>query len=174
MLTRMPPDDVAWEQSDNISDAWIKSLFEEDTLIAIGRFIARHRAGTPVELCSPKAGGFNVSFKMVFANGGAALIRFPKPGVTMFPEEKVRNEVAVMRYLQRHTSIPVPFILHWGSKEQSPLSLGPFIIMEYIDHAMDLGAALNTPGLKLADQPILDPNIDQGKLEMIYGQLADI
>ena len=70
---------------------------------------------------------------MKFQDGGSAIIRFPKPGATMFPEEKVRNEVAAIRYIQEHTSVPVPSILHWGTKEESPLGLGPFIIMEYID-----------------------------------------
>ena len=46
--------------------------------------------------------------------------------------------------------------------------------MEYIDHDTDLGAALNTPTLNLEDRPILDPSIDIEKLEMLYGQLADI
>ncbi|RHZ62284.1 uncharacterized protein CDV56_104203 [Aspergillus thermomutatus] len=174
MRTRMCFDDVAWEESDAIADAWVAELFKTDTLRQIGDFIVKHRKGVPTELCDPKAGAFNVSFRMKFEDGGSAIIRFPKPGASMFPEEKIRNEVSVIRYLQDHTSIPVPFILHWGTKEESPLGLGPFIIMEYIDHAMDLGAALSTPGLKIEDRPLLDPRIDSDKLEMLYGQLADI
>lgn len=42
------------------------------------------------------------------------------------------NEVAV-RFLIDQTSIPVPFILHLGTKE-SPLKLSPFIMMNYIEH----------------------------------------
>jgi aminoglycoside phosphotransferase (APT) family kinase protein len=111
---------------------------------------------------------------MKFQDGGSAVIRFPKPGITMFPEEKIRNEVAMIRYIQDHTTIPVPFILHWGTKEESPLQLGPFIIMEYINHEMDMGAALNTPGRNAQERPHLDPNIDPAKLEMLYRQVADI
>ncbi|KAE8354815.1 phosphotransferase family protein [Aspergillus coremiiformis] len=174
MRARMYFDDVAWEQSDAIADAWVAELFKPDTLRQIGDFIVKHRRGVLTELCHPKAGSFNVSFRMKFEDGGSAIIRFPKPGASMFPEEKVRNEVSVIKYLQDHTSIPVPFILHWGTKKESPLGLGPFIIMEYIDHAMDLGAALNTPGLSIEDRPLLDPHIDSDRLEMLYGQLADI
>ncbi|PKY04497.1 hypothetical protein P168DRAFT_236361, partial [Aspergillus campestris IBT 28561] len=119
-------------------------------------------------------GAFNVSFRMKFEDGGSALIRFPKLGATMFPEENVRNEVAVIRYIQEHISIPVPFILHWESKNESPLHLGPFILMEYIDHDTDLGTALNTPTLSPEDRPILDLSIYIDKLEMLYGQMADI
>ncbi|RAH74899.1 phosphotransferase family protein [Aspergillus aculeatinus CBS 121060] len=167
-------DDAAWEASETISDSWVAGLFQPDTLRAIGDFMIKHRRGVPIELCQPRAGTFNVSFRMKFEDGGSALIRFPKPGTTMFPEEKVRNEVATMRYIQEHTSIPVPFVLHRGTREESPLGLGPFILMEYVEHAMDLGEALNTPTLGVDDRPVLDPAIDVGKLEMFFGQLADI
>lgn len=92
----------------------------------------------------------------------------------MFPEEKVRNEVAIMRYIQTYTSIPVPFILHWGTKEESPCGLGPFIIMEDVDHACDISDALNTPGIPYEDRPILDPSIDEQKLRKLYAQIADV
>ncbi|KAH1546657.1 hypothetical protein KXX57_003302 [Aspergillus fumigatus] len=126
MRIRMCFDDVAWERSEAIQDAWIHELFKEETLMAI-------------------AGALNVSFRMKFEDGGSPIIRFPKPGATMFPEEK-----------------------------ESPLGLGPFIIMEYIDHVMDLSDVLNTPGVAIKDCPILDPNIDEAKLELLYGQFADI
>ncbi|EXV02166.1 aminoglycoside 3'-phosphotransferase/choline kinase domain protein [Metarhizium robertsii] len=92
----------------------------------------------------------------------------------MFPEEKIRNEVATIRYIQDHTAIPVPFILHWGTREESPLGIGPFIIMDYINHEMNMTAALNTPGLTLDIPPVLYPNIDEAKLEMLYRQVASI
>ncbi|PYI20065.1 phosphotransferase family protein [Aspergillus violaceofuscus CBS 115571] len=156
MQTRMRFDDVAWEASETISDSWVAGLFQPDTLRSIGDFMIKHRSGVPTELRQPRAGTFNVSFWMKFDDGGSALIRFPKPGTTMFPEEKV------------------PFILHWGTREESPLGLGPFILMEYVEHAMDLGEALNTPTLGVEDRPILDPAVDVEKLEMLFGQLADI
>lgn len=127
-----------------------------------------------MELGEPKAGYFHILFHMTFKDRGAAVTRFPKPELTMFPEDKVRNEVAAIQYIQDHTSISVPFILHWGGKEESPLGSGPFIIMEYINHQMNLTRALNMPGLGIEDRPRLDPNIDIDKLEMLYGQFADI
>lgn len=105
MRIRMCFDDVAWERSEAIQDAWIHELFKEEILMAIGTFIRKHRRGVPVELCNPKAGAFNVSFRMKFEDGGSPIIRFPKPGATMFPEEKVRNEVAIIRYIHQHTTI---------------------------------------------------------------------
>ncbi|KAJ5730854.1 uncharacterized protein N7483_005362 [Penicillium malachiteum] len=174
MRTRMCFDDVAWERSEAIQEAWIHTLFKKETLMDIGRFILKHRSGKAIELCDPKAGGFNMSFRMKYEDGGSAMIRFPNPGTTMFPEEKVRREVDIMRYLYQHTTIPMPFILHWGTNEETPLALGPFIIMEYIDHAMDLGDALNTPELTIKHRLILDPNIDGPRLELLYRQFAGI
>ena len=92
----------------------------------------------------------------------------------IFLEEKVHNEAVVMRYVCEHTTILVPFILHWGTKEESPLGLGPFIIMEYIEHEMNMCDALNTPGFDIWDCPILDPNTNEHKLETLFEQLADI
>ncbi|KAI9829870.1 MAG: hypothetical protein M1819_005968 [Sarea resinae] len=171
---RMPFDDVAWEKSEAVDDAWIAKLFKHETLFAIGQFIAKHHMGVPVELFSPVNGAFNVCLQMSFETGKSAMIRIARPGVSMFPEEKVRNEVAVMRYLQEHTAIPIPLILHWGTAKECPCNLGPFIIMEYAEHALNISAALNTPGFVLEDRPILDPNIAIDKLEHLYRQVADI
>lgn len=52
---------------------------------------------------------------------------------------------SAIKYIQENTSIPVPFILHWGTKNERPLGLGLFILMDYIDQAMDLSTALNMP-----------------------------
>lgn len=138
------------------------------------RTFHRKASRVPVQLFSPILGGFNASLRMEFEDGGSAIIRFPIPGLSTFPEEKVRNEVAVMWYLQEHIAIPVPLILHWGGREESPLKLGPFILMDYIKHEMALDDALNTPGFTKEDRPVLNPNIDAGKLEMLYRQIADM
>lgn len=170
----MPFDDVAWEQSELISDAWVKDLFKEDNLRAIGNCIVTHRAGNAIELCDPRGGAFNVSFRMNFQVGNPALIRLTKPGTTMFPDEKSRYEVAVIALLRDRTSIPLPFVLHWGTKKESPLGDGAFMIMDYIEHTGTMNDPLNTPSFKREDRPVLDPDIDPAKLDMLYGQMADI
>ncbi|KAF2236400.1 phosphotransferase family protein [Viridothelium virens] len=171
---RMCFDDVAWKRSDAVFDAWKVKLFEPDTLRAIGMFVAKHHGGTAVELCDPIAGAFNVTFRVIFRDNRSAVIRFPMPGVVMFPEEKTRSEVATINFLREKTSLPLPFILHWGMKEESPCGLGPFIIMEYINHENNLGNIINNPALRSDERQRLDPNIDMEKLEMLYGQMADI
>ena len=81
---------------------------------------------------------------------------------------------AAMRYIADHTTIPVPFVLHYGMTDESPGRLGPFIIMEYIDNAGDMVDVLRAAGHTPGEKPVLDPDIDEEKLEHIYGQIADI
>ncbi|KAA6415577.1 MAG: phosphotransferase family [Lasallia pustulata] len=138
-----------------------------ESYLAIGRPIAKHRDGTPTELCAPVRGAFNVCLRLKYADGGSAMIRFPCPGVVMFLEEKICYEVTVMRFLERNTTIPIPHVYYYGTTDESPGRLGPFIIMEYIEHAHDLADTLNKPGLKSEDRPILDPQISSERLEYV-------
>ncbi|KAI9736401.1 MAG: hypothetical protein M1818_006134 [Claussenomyces sp. TS43310] len=174
MSQRMQYDNVAWDRIDAEFDVWKDKLYQEENLVAIGQFIAKHCGGSPVELFSPIAGAFNVCLRISFQDGASAMIRFPRPGSMFSAEEKVRKEVAVMRYVADKTTIPVPFIFHYGMTEDSPAGLGPFIIMEYIKHSDDINGILNTPGLERHERPILDPNISVDKLESVYSQMAGI
>ncbi|CAG8048429.1 unnamed protein product [Penicillium salamii] len=79
-----------------------------------------------------------------------------------------------MRFLADQTSIPVPFIIHSGTKEESPLQLSPFIVMDYIEHETKMYNVLNIPECPTYERGILDPNIAEDRLEMLYGQLADV
>lgn len=174
MNPRMKFDDAAWERSDAIFDNWKTKLYEQDTMRAVGDLIKKYRGGVPKELCAPQRGAFNVTIRMEFGDGGSAIIRIPCPGVHMFPEEKTRNEVAVMRYIADNTTIPIPFVLHHGTTDECPGRLGPFIIMEYVKDAQTLSDAMNLPGLSPQDRPMLDPGIDEQKLVFVYEQIADI
>ena len=106
----MSYDDVAWEKSDDVFDAWKHKLYRNDVLQAIDKFVQKHRGGVAIKLCNPLRGSFNVCIQIDFLNGGLAMIRIPCPGVVIFPEEKVGREVATMRYVQENTSIPMPLI----------------------------------------------------------------
>ncbi|KAK8178774.1 kinase-like domain-containing protein [Phyllosticta citribraziliensis] len=120
------------------------------------------------------SGAFNVMIAVEFADGSRAVMRLPKPGVLPFREEKVRNEVATIKYLQAHTTLPIPLVLHVGTKEESPAGLGPFFIMEYAEATKAASRDLKWSLLPEDQSPQLDPNIDQGILETIYSQMAKI
>ncbi|KAJ6021047.1 Aminoglycoside phosphotransferase [Penicillium herquei] len=96
----------------------------------------------------------------------------------MFPEEKVRNEVAVMKFILDQTStkipIPVPSISCWGQQHESPANMGPFIIMDYIDHYGNMRDLLEFPDRQPGERPILNPDISPFRLEFLYRKLAKI
>lgn len=175
MQPRMCYDDAAWEKSDEISEAWIAQILECDTLREVGRFLVKHHEpDKPDTFNILEKGTFNISFDMSYKNTSSAVIRLPQPGAVMFPEEKVRNEVATMRYILDQTSIPAPFIFDYGTRKEGPLELGPFMIMEYMDHHTNMYDVLNMPGRSRAFRGILDPKFDEDKLERLYGELANV
>jgi aminoglycoside phosphotransferase (APT) family kinase protein len=158
-------DDVAWDQSDKRFGTWKKEkLLKRENLIAVGNLIDKWRGGVPDTLLTPGRGAFNVWVRLKFADGGSAVMRIPCYGRSMFPEEEIQREASVVRFLERHTSIQVPHILHYGTTMESPDELGPFIIMEYIEHEYDLVDALNTPGIPDDERPILYPQISEERL----------
>ena len=79
-----------------------------------------------------------------------------------------------MRCIQDQSSITTPFIVHFSTKKESPLAVGPSIIMEYIDHHITMYDLLNTPGIPKSKRGIVDPKICELKLKALYGQLGDV
>jgi aminoglycoside phosphotransferase (APT) family kinase protein len=121
-------------------------------------------------------GSFNLSIAV--RNGVTnerVVIRFPIPGKVYDPwrAKKVKHEVMVMTYLREYTRIPVPRVYHWGLAEESPQQLGPFIIMEFME-GENLGDILKKPTPNEADLAILDPDINEAKLNGIFEQLASL
>ncbi|KAF5560455.1 kinase [Fusarium phyllophilum] len=165
---RMDMDDLAWERNDSELEEWERSLNKATIYRDIANFILKHRPGKAVELHRPIKGGYNVFYRLEYEDGTSAAIRIPSP------DEKVRYEAATMRYVAAHTTIPVPKIYHWGTAEENPLGLGPFMIMEYIEHETTLSHAFNDPTLSPTDSHSLDPNISIEKLQFLYRQMANI
>ncbi|KAB8277553.1 phosphotransferase enzyme family protein [Aspergillus minisclerotigenes] len=172
----MKYDGVAWKPSDNVFNDFKNMVISHEVLLAVTNFMASYRERVrPVNRVRiADLGAFNLCFRMVFEDGFSSLLRFPCPGRVMFPKKKVQNEVAMMTYLQQNTKIPVPKIIHHGTREDSPAGLGPFILMEYVEHASNLATQLRAPGYQRGDRPFLDPDIEEEKLEFFYSQIADI
>jgi hypothetical protein len=61
---------------------------------------------------------------MRFENVPVAVIRLPSPATLRNPDEKIRNEAAVMHYVREHTSIPIPWVIHQGRADQANWPLG--------------------------------------------------
>lgn len=90
----------------------------------------------------------------------------------MFRDEKTRNEVAVMKYMEKNTNIPVPHIISYGMSDENPAGLGPYIIMEWVEgkkmSEILSGSVPEEKGRKLND------DIDTSLLKTLYGRMADI
>ncbi|OQE30763.1 hypothetical protein PENFLA_c002G09834 [Penicillium flavigenum] len=140
----MRADDMAWEQAEKVSHNWLLQFLRLEIKKPIAMFILKQHRGDGTD---------------------SVVIRLSQPGAVFFPKEKVVNEVAMMRFPADQTSIPVPFILHSGTKEESPLELSPFIMMDYVEHETDMYDTLNTPGCPKEERGILVPNINEDTLE---------
>ncbi|KAI0408163.1 phosphotransferase family protein [Xylaria palmicola] len=167
-------DDLAWEESDKKSEAWERSIQKVDIYRVVASFIKKHKPGDAVELHKPIRGGYNICYRLEYKDGSSVAMRIPRRGVVRFPEEKIRYEVATMKYIEANTTIPVAHIYHYGTADENPTGLGPFIIMDYIEHEMTMSEALNDPALEPDDYHILDPNISEQKLECLYRQMANV
>ncbi|KAJ6013385.1 Aminoglycoside phosphotransferase [Penicillium herquei] len=181
MKPRLSFDDVAWEKSDEVEEYWLQFLRYEDIYYEVELFLsAYHYPRQWADFSLFRTGGFNASFLMTFTDidTGGAILRFPIPGLAMFPEEKVRNEVSIMKFITEKTSctmpIPVPKISGWGERSESPEKLGPFIIMGYIDHERSMSDALEPPGSQERNRPELNPDISVRQLRFLYRELANI
>lgn len=131
--------------------------------------VCKYRPGKNPRLGDPwKFGSYNYNVEIIF-DDGAVLFRFPIPGLAVYPDGKVKAEVATIRYVADHTTIPVPRIYHWGTAADNPTRLHvPFIIMENIPHAITIGKALDDPNFNIPSVP------ESEKRAYLYQQMADI
>ena len=172
MARLLSADAAALRKSEETAQSWLDSLHDRDRYITIRDFILRYREGEAMEL-KHMIGSGNINYRSIYEDGSSVVLRLPIPGFTQFPDEKVQAEVAVMQWLKENTSIPIPQVLHWGTSEQNPLQLGPFILMEFIDHHGSLLEVLNTPGRVDKDRPALNASIGVETLAFFYRQIAD-
>lgn len=165
-------DEVAWDRCDDQLANWKAALFNQQAMRKITDLVIHHQNAPAAKLFPPQKGAFNMVIRLQFTDHSSSIIRFPIPGYSVFPEEKVQREVAVMHFLEQNTTIRIPHVLHYGMTDDSPHSLGPFIIMQHLAHNADLIDALISPSLPAADRPVLDPNISEHRLRSVYNDMA--
>lgn len=159
-------DELAETDGDNEVQAWLSKVIDAKQVIA--DFIASRWQGNgspTAEFDHYLKGSFNLSLVVRFSKGAPkAMIRFPKPGhtATAFQDEKVRNEVQFLQFLSEKTTIPLPKVVSWGTTEDSPQHIGPFIIMNYVD-GVSLATILQQPTEAEQDEVILKTDVDDTK-----------
>ena len=167
-------DDIVLERHEDLRKAWVEKFCAstDDICKLVGQF----RGSNECLFKSMHCGAFNHSIRLHWQDGGSDwLIRFPIPGRSMLPDEKVRNEVSVMKFIEQNTSIPVPSVVGYGMGIENPTGLGPFIIMTFVEgRQMSEVMKSKTTGEDDDDDEVLDPDIDDLLLKNLYGQMADI
>jgi len=118
-------------------------------------------------------GAFNAGLKMVFGDGTAWLVRFPRVGNVhdSYADEKVAMEVKALGLVREETTIPVPKVRAWGLAASNPLGLGPFVMMDFVD-GVALNELLNDPNAESPTRLIRD-DISDDDIEAIYRQFAN-
>lgn len=150
-----------------IAEQWIKRLnrldrTDDGPASQISRLASLHRSGKACKVIQRIQGAFNYCFRIRFDEDDEQwILRFPMPGNTMNPLRKVQAELAVMRFVQHKTAIPIPKVIASGEVAE----IGPYILMEFV------------PGDSL-DDVILDEDgrlrqdVDEATIRKIYRQLA--
>ena len=77
-----------------------------------------------------------------------------------------------MKYVAANTTLPVPHVYTWGTAAENPLGLGPFIIMDYIEHHRRMSFAMRDEAKIVTST--LDRSIAPERLEFLLAQMADI
>lgn len=165
-------DDTVLRRQASLTEAWLAQFRQSSD--GICELAGRYRGSNECFLKSWHCGSFNLSVRLHWEDGGPDwLIRFPIPGKSMLPEEKVRNEVCVMKFIQQNTNIPVPSIIASGMGADNPAGLGPFIIMVFVE-GRKMSDILKAKSKAEDDETLLDLAIDDSILKSLYAQLADI
>ncbi|KAL3456634.1 kinase-like domain-containing protein [Aspergillus heterothallicus] len=164
-------DDIHLAAQDNIKQYWIKRCSQSSAGIA--SLANLYRGRDDCLLRSMHCGSFNFSLRLHWDDGREDwLIRFPIAGKSMYLDEKVQREAALMNYIARKTKIPVPEIVAYGNGAENPTGLGPFIIMTWVE-GRKMSDLLREENDNSTDSG-LNPRLDPMTLKTLYGQMADI
>lgn len=144
-------DGEACKQADTMCIVWARQLDRH-----IGQYadeLAAEYHVKAAETSYHSAGAFNRCYQMTIKERLKALLRFPILGKVAFRKEKVMDEVLVMKYIAKHTQIPLPRLIR-----VSDSSWGPCVAMEFVDGDL-LSDRLKAPG-EAGNLHVLNPNVD--------------
>lgn len=117
-------------------------------------------------------GSYNVCQKLIFNNGTAQILRFPRVGAICesYADEKIAIEVEVLTLIRERTSIPVPAVFSWGLAADNPLGLGAFMLMEFIQ-GVSANHFLRDPEATVNTR-LMREDIGEGDVELLFRQIA--
>ncbi|KAK3368664.1 hypothetical protein B0H63DRAFT_488901 [Podospora didyma] len=133
-------------------------------------------------------GTFNILYCLRVRDHGAqhrhsfykdVILRMPCLGVVHFPDEKILAEATTMQLVRAHCpDIPIPQVYLTGLSDENPTGLGPFILMDHVEHIHTLSVAIcDVEKLGEPDDPrdqsvCLDTNVPDEVLTVAWDQVA--
>lgn len=92
----------------------------------VGKLDSRYEQGMACDYVVAESGSINMCCKVIFEDGETWAVRFPMPGKVMHPEDKIRREVAAIRFMQEKSRIPVAKLVADGmALENHDPAMGP-------------------------------------------------
>ncbi|PGH28348.1 hypothetical protein GX50_08917, partial [[Emmonsia] crescens] len=151
--------------------SWIDK-FIVDRTEDICRFVESIRGYGRCTAISRCRSGCNAILRLRWENTDARdwAIRIPIPENSVFMEEKIRNEIVMLTYLDTYTTIPIPKIYRAGTAEDNPTGLGPFIVTNWIK-GRNLVKVLKERNLLAPNGFDITPEGEE-ILRHVYGQIA--
>jgi len=164
--------DESRRDHENITEEWVEKVIKYSSASGVEKLASRYRENMPCKCVQKNNGSFNLCYKVLFEDDVAWAVHFPIPGRVMYPEEKIRREVAVLKFLGERTRIPVPTVMAFGAEADEKSGIGPFLIMEWVDGVTLTSVMEQLP--RPSWGPVLREDIDDDTLYGIYAQMAKI
>lgn len=158
----MYADDEACKRAGTMYIVWTRNMKQCSTERLAAKLAATHRQSIPIQTVLHKDGAYNRCYKITFKQGPEAIVRLPMLGRVALRREKTDNEISVMEYITKHTSIPTPKIIGSGA-----CAVGPYVVMEFIDGTL-LSDHLHAPMNDLTKAAVLNADISEYKLIHAY------
>ena len=159
-------DHIAESKQERKATVWLKLFSSRSPEILSMQLAAKHRPGKPLSACLWKSGAFNICYRVKYEDGLHVIVRFAALGRAVPRREKVQNEVAVMKYVRRSSSIPIPEVFGSGI-----CWAGPYIVMSFLE-GEPLSQLLKDRSVQ--GRPVLSPQISDRSLKRAYKEMAAI
>ncbi|PVH84308.1 phosphotransferase [Cadophora sp. DSE1049] len=169
MSARQDFDNLAWDRSDELWEEAMKEVQLSSTCRKIESFAAK-LFGKAATLDSPVlVGGFNVLYPMQIEGlSDKVLVRLPCSNHAVFPKEKSISEAATAAYISHNTQILVPKLFYSGIDSD----IGPYLIIQDLGSRRSMEQPLETHRAHRNETSVLNPNISDTKLKILYAKIA--
>ncbi|EQL01923.1 kinase-like protein [Ophiocordyceps sinensis CO18] len=93
--------------------------------------VAEAHFGVKCRLEKMAEGGYHKVYDIIEAGDGKSLGAVARVASPAFPGDKMKSEVATLRYIASHTSVPVPSVSVWNADASNPVG-AEYMIMQKI------------------------------------------